>query len=174
MNGEIGPLRQSSGSVLSSSEKRTEELVDRLILDIKALELLHGSEADLKSRLDRELVGSHDESVIRFVKALQTGEKPHSRGLFLMALGELVLASLLVLAATIVLVPSLIGVSSASALLKYVIDNTIAGLWESPLGQYVTLIDFALGALLMLAAFYTLRQAALNLKETGLSIKPGD
>ena len=159
---------------MSSSEKRNKELTDRLVLDIKALVLLQGSEGDLKTRLDRELVQSSDESVAKFVKALQKGEKPHSTGLILMALGELVLASLLVLSGTIVLVPTLIGINSPTDLLRYFAENTLNGLGNSPLGPYASLIAFILGAVLMLAAFYTLRQAALNLKETGLSIRPED
>jgi hypothetical protein len=159
---------------LSSSEKRTEELADRLVLDIKALVLLHGSEAELKSRLDRKLVGSQDESIEKFIKALQTAKKPSSRGLFLMAAGELVLASLLVLAGTIVLVPTLIGINSPSSLIQYFAQNLYGGLGTSLLGQYASAIEFVLGALLMVSAFYTLRQAALNLKETGLSVKPGE
>ena len=159
---------------MSSSEKRTEELADRLVLDIKALVLLHGSEAELKNRLDRKLVGSQDESIEKFIKALQTAKKPSSRGLFLMAAGELVLASLLVLAGTIVLVPTLIGINSPSSLIQYFVQNLYGGLGSSPLGQYSSAIEFVLGALLMVSAFYTLRQAALNLKETGLSVKPGE
>jgi len=159
---------------LSESEKRTDDLVDRLVLDIKALVLLHGSESDLKDRLDRELVDSHDESVAKFVKALQKGEKPKSRGLVIMAAGELVLASLLVLAATVVLVPVFVGVSSPGAYLQYLLQDTYTGLGSTPLGQYVSLIEFALGAVLMLSAFYTLRQAAANFKESGLAISYGE
>lgn len=160
--------------VLSNSEKKNEDLTDKLVLDIKALVLLHGSEAELKSRLDRKLGESTDESVVKFVKVLQKEEKPGSVGLMLMALGELVLASLLVLAGTIVLVPTFVGITSPTALMQYFTENVITGLGNSPLGQYVSLIEFALGAVLMLAAFYSLRQAALNLKETGLSVEPGD
>lgn len=159
---------------LSGSEKRTDELVDRLVLDIKALELLHGSEGELKSRLDRELLGSHDESIARFVDALQKGETPGSRGLVLMALGQLVLASLLVVAATVVLVPTFVGISSPQALLQYFAQDAYSALGGSPISQYVPLMEFALGAVLMLSAFYSLRQAALNLKRSGMSIRPGE
>jgi hypothetical protein len=159
---------------LSDSEKQTDDLVDRLILDVKALVLLHGSEADLKDRLDSELVQSHDESIAKFVKALQKGEKPKSTGLILMAVGELVLASILVVAATIVLVPVLVGINTPGGYLQYLLQDTYNGLGSTPLGQYVSLVEFALGAVLMLSAFYTLRQAASNLKESGLAVVHGE
>jgi hypothetical protein len=159
---------------LGDSEKRTDDLVDRLILDIKALVLLHGSEADLKDKLTNELVGSHDESIVKFVKALQRGERQKSGGLILMAAGELVLASLLVLAATIILVPVFVGLNSPGAFLQYLLQDTYSGLGGTPLGQYVSLIEFALGAVLMVSAFYSLRQAAFNLKESGIAIVHGE
>ena len=159
---------------MSSSEKRTEELADKLVLDIKALVLLHGSEAELKNRLERKVVDSHDESVEKFIKALQVTSKPSSRGLFAMAAGELVLASLLVLAGTIVLVPTLVGISSTGALIQYFAQNLYGEVGNTAASQYASVIEFALGALLMLSAFYTLRQAALNLKESGLTVRPGD
>ena len=159
---------------MSSSEKRTEELADKLVLDIKALVLLHGSEAELKNRLERKVVDSHDESVEKFIKALQVTGKPSSRGLFAMAAGELVLASLLVLAGTIVLVPTLVGISSTGALIQYFAQNLYGEVGNTAASQYASVIEFALGALLMLSAFYTLRQAALYLKESGLTVRPGD
>jgi hypothetical protein len=136
---------------LSSSERVTDELLDRLILNIKSLMLLQGSEAELRAKLIVKLANSHDPSLRKFVDALQSGRLRHS--VFpevLIAVGELVFASLLVVAGTVVLVPT------AS---------------HTPL---VTFIEFVVGALLMLSAFYTLRQAALNLKEAGLTVISGE
>lgn len=158
---------------MSSSQKRTEDLADRLVLDIKALVLLQHSDDELKGVLERKLTDSHDESIGRFVKALQTGTRPQSRGLILMAAGQLALASSLVLAGTLVLVPTFLGIDSPAGLIQYFVANTYGAIGGSPLGRYVSLIEFALGALLMLSAFYVLRQAAHNLKESGLTIKPG-
>ena len=56
---------------MSSSEKRAEELLDKLVLDVKAFVLLQGSEAELKAKLKRKLGGSQDDSISRFVEALQ-------------------------------------------------------------------------------------------------------
>jgi hypothetical protein len=159
---------------LSSSEKKTEEFLDRLILDIKALVLLHGSEAELKDALERRLAGSQDESVRRFVGALQKGGRPRAGRLLGIALGELILASLLVLAGTVALVPTVVGINSPAALVQYFATTVLAGVAASPLAPYAGALEYAVGAVLILFAFYTLRQAALNLKEMGLTIEPGE
>ena len=159
---------------MSSSEKRTEELLDKLILEIKALELLHGSDVELKARLEGRLVDSHDESVRKFVAALQAGAKPDTVRLMAIALGEMAFASLLILAGIVALVPTVIGINSPAGLVRYFAERAYGAIGASPLAQYVSFIEFAVGVLLMLSAFYTLRQAALNLKVAGLSIRSGE
>jgi hypothetical protein len=165
---------KSGRVLLSSSERRGDELVERLILDVKALVLLQGSEAELKAKLEKKLVGSHDESVLRFVRALQTGSKPNTGRLLFVALGELVMASLLVLLGTMALVPTLTGVNTPAGLVQFFAEHFYGTLANTPLSPYLSVIEFAMGALLMLSAFYTLRLAAINLKEVGLTIRTGE
>lgn len=159
---------------MSSSDRRTEELLDRLVLEVKALVLLHGSDAELRARLERKLADSQDESVRRFVGALQKGAKPHTTRLMTMAVGEMVLASLLVVAGAVVLVPTVLGINTPAGLVQYFSERVYGSIGASPLSQYVSFMEFAVGALLILSAFYTLRQAAAHLKEIGLSIKTGE
>lgn len=161
-------------SRLASNETRAEDLLDRLILEIKAVALLYGSEAELREKLENKITGSHDESVRRFVQALQS-EKPTETGrLLAIALGELVMASLLVVAGAVVLVPTVVGVNSLTSLVQYFADRTSGSLGGSPLSQYLSFMEFAVGVVLMLSAFFALREAALNLKEAGLAIKSGE
>lgn len=159
---------------MSASDEREEELLDKLILDIKALVLLHGSDVELKARLQRELAESHDESLKRFVESLQSGKRPGTGRLVVIAAGELILASLLVLAGTVTLIPVMAGITSPQGLVSYFSGQIYSSLASSPLYPYTGLIEFAAGALLVLSAFYTLRQAALSLKEMGLAIKAGE
>jgi hypothetical protein len=159
---------------LSASDERVEELLEKLVLDIKALVLLHGSDVDLKEMLQRELVESHDETLRKFVESLQSGKRPGTGRLVVMAAGELILASLLVLAGTVTLIPVMAGITSPQRLVDYFAGQINTPLAGSPLYPYAGLIEFAVGALLVLSAFYTLRQAALSLKEVGLTIKPGE
>lgn len=165
--GSVAPLR------LSATE-RTEEMLDRLMLDAKGISLLLESDAELKEALDRKLVESHDESVRRFVMALQTKKPAETGRLLAIALGELVIASLLVVAGTVVLIPTVVGVNSYAGLVQYFTDRASSVLGSSPVRDYLSFIEFGFGVLLMLTAFFSLREAAQNLKSAGLSVRTGE
>ena len=149
-------------------------MLDRLLLEAKGVSLLLGSEAELKDALERKLIESHDESVRRFVGAMQTKKPSQSGRLLIIALGELVMASLLVVVGTAILVPSVVGVNTYATLVQYFADNASGVLGGSPLSQYLPFIEFGVGVVLMLSAFFSLREAALNLRQAGLSVRPGE
>ncbi|MDA4124357.1 MAG: hypothetical protein OK438_02725 [Thaumarchaeota archaeon] len=159
---------------MSADDEKAEELFDKLILDVKALVLLHGSDSDLRTKLQHELADSHDDSLKKFVESLQSGKRPGTGRLVVIAAGELILASLLVLAGTVTLIPVMAGITTPQGLISYFAGQVYSSLAGSPFYPYTGLIEFALGALLVLSAFYTLRQAALSLKEVGLTTKTGE
>jgi hypothetical protein len=159
---------------LSSSETSTDDLLDRLVLEIDAIALLYGSDAELRERLGAKLTESHDEGVRRFVKALQSETRIETGRLLAIAIGELVMASLLVVAGTIVLVPTVAGVNTLQGLVQYLAQRAGSGAVGSPLSQYVSLAEFAIGVVLVLSAFFALREAATKLKEVGLAVKSGE
>ncbi len=159
---------------MASGDTRTEDLLDRLILDIKAVSLLFGSEVELRKQLESRLTESHDESVGRFVTALQVKAPVQMGRRLAVALGELLTASILVVAGAIVLVPTVVGVDSLSALVQYFGERASGTLGSTPLSPYVTFVEFGVGVVLMLSAFFALREAALNLRRAGLSVKSGD
>ena len=148
-------------------------MLDRLLLEAKGISLLLGSDAELRSALASRLIESHDESVRRFVKAMQTKKPAETGRLLVIALGELVMASLLVLAGTVILIPTIVGVNSYASLVQYFTEAS-GVLGDSPLSQYLSFIEFGLGVVLMLTAFFSLREAAQNLKQAGLSVRPGE
>jgi hypothetical protein len=159
---------------LAADESRTEELIDRLILEIKAVSLLYGSDTELRERLDSKIIESNDESVSRFVKALQT-EGPVQTGRKLaLALGELLTAAILVTAGAVVLVPTVVGVNTLSSLVQYFAESTSGTVATSPLSPYLSFMEFGVGVVLLLAAFFSLREAALNLKQAGLAVRSGE
>ena len=159
---------------MAESEKRTDEMLDKIVLDVKALVLLQGSDPELKERLRRKLVDSKDEDMRRFVEALQVRPSPRHAHLLLIALGELVLASLLVFAGTVALIPTVAGIDTPAALAQFFAEKAFGAIGSSPFADYSSFIEFVVGALLVLSALYTLRQAALNLKQLGLAIEPGE
>jgi len=159
---------------LTVAETRTEEMLDRLLLEAKGISLLLGSDAELREALASRLLESHDESVRRFVKAMQLKKPAETGRLIAIALGELVMASLLVVAGTVVLVPSVVGVNTYAGLVQYFSDRASSVLGSSPLSQYLPFIEFGVGVVLMLSAFFSLREAALNLRQAGLSVRTGE
>lgn len=158
---------------MADNAEQSDDLLDKLTLDIKALDLLRGSDSEFQARLQSRLLYSHDESVMRFVSSLQIARKPDTAKLVVIGVGELLLASLLIVAGTLALVPNLIGVNSPQQVLGYLgqISNSMSG---SPIYSYASLVGFLVGTALLLSAFYTLRQAASNLKEMGLFLNQGE
>jgi len=159
---------------LTADESGAEDLLDRLVLEIKAISLLYGSEAELRDRLGSKVTESNDESIRRFVKALQT-EGPVQTGRRLaLALGELLTAAILVVAGAVVLVPTVVGLNTLSSLAQYFAERTSGAVGTSPLSPYLSFMEFGVGVVLLLAAFFSLREAALNLKQAGLAVKSGE
>jgi hypothetical protein len=159
---------------LSSNETQKEDLLDRLVLDIKAATLLYGSESDLKDDLQAKIAGSQDQSVQEFVKALQSERPSHAGKLLAIAVGELVMASILVVAGAVVLFPTAIGLDTLGDLAQYYASRVTGSIGGSPLSPYVSFLEFSIGVLLVLSAFFALREAASNLKEAGFAVGPGE
>jgi len=159
---------------LAADESRTEELLDRLILEIKAVSLLYGSDAELRDRVESKITESNDESVRRFVKALQTEGPVQSGRKLALALGELLTAAILVTAGAVILVPTVVGVNTLASLVQYFAERTSGTVGTSPLSPYLSFMEFGVGVVLLLAAFFSLREAALNLKQAGLAVRSGE
>jgi hypothetical protein len=159
---------------LTSDEAKTEDLLDRLMLEIKAIALLYQSEEELRERIEDKITGSHDENVRRFVRALQSHGPEETRGRLALAVGELLTAAILVVAGAVVLVPTVAGVGTLSSLVQYFAERTSGTVGTSPLSPYLTFMEFAVGVVLLLSAFFALREAALNLRRAGLAVKTGE
>lgn len=159
---------------MSSKDSRIEDLLDRLVLEAKAIALLYGTDAELRRKLEGRLTASHDEGVRRFVNALQKEAQRETGRLLAIAAGELFMASILVVAGTIVLVPNVAGVNTLSGLVQYFADRVSGNLTGSPLSPYLSFAEFAVGVALVLSAFFALREAAANLKQAGLAVKSGE
>ena len=159
---------------MASDESRTEELIDRLILEIKAVSLLYGSDAELRERVESKITESNDESVLRFVKALQTEGAAQTGRKLALALGELLTAAILVMAGAVILVPTVVGVNTLSSIVQYFAERTSGTVGTSPLSPYLSFMEFGVGVVLLLAAFFSLREAATNLKQAGLAVRSGE
>ncbi|MHB1867741.1 MAG: hypothetical protein ACYCPP_02205 [Nitrososphaerales archaeon] len=155
---------------MSKKDDKSDEIVDKLILDIKALVLLSENDAQLSRTVQENIVGSHDEQVSRFMSSIQpTGNTGSRGGQFMAALGELVLACFLTIAGLSLLAPSLMGIQSPVRLLSYfteIVSGISANSLSNPL---IPVLDFLFALMLLLGSFYLLRHASVDLKHAGLS-----
>jgi hypothetical protein len=141
-----------------------------LILDVKALVLLSENDEKLAGILREKIVNSHDEQVGKFVALIQPLRKPEGQvGRFVSAIGELILASFLIILGLSLLAPSLMGLQSPNQLLTYfagLVSSVSASSLSNPL---IPAFDFLFSLLLLFGAFYLLRHASVDLKYSGLS-----
>jgi len=165
---------QSNGSETGRPEKRAQvdTLTDRLILDIKALMILGQTKGEeITSLVEDRIISSQDSQVAGFVRMIQeTGRKPAKvKGLVFIAIGEMILASLMAILGIAILAPSVGGLSSPVQLFNYFSEIfQSAAVSQSSLSPVVPAIDLVFSLLLLLGAFYTLRMATTTLKESRL------
>lgn len=158
---------------MTNDEKAGDEAVARLKLDVRALTLLYDSDADLRPVLERSLLESRDEYVIRFVKLLHSRRPTDDGGNLPVALGEIVLASFLTIVGLAAFVPVMAGLSTPRQWLDYFSNALVPTFTSGPLYLGLPLLDFVFSAMLLLGAFYSLRRAAKNLKNAGMILESG-
>jgi len=156
---------------MSLDPDQEDELVSKLKLDAKALTLLQGSDTALKEMLDRAFTDSGDAELQRFARLLGTRRRPGGRGKLLTSLGEMVLASFLAVLGIAAFVPALTGLTTPRQLIDYFSGVLAPSLSSGPLYAGASALDFGLAALLMLAAFYTLREASPDIRESALALE---
>ena len=142
-----------------------------LILDIKALVLLHPLDDSLRSAVETELLNSHDEDIEKFLGMVQRRGHAKAREYFLAAIGELILAAFLMIAGLFTVAPAMMGLRSQEQLLNYfseVLQSVSKSNFSSPL---LGVFDFLIALGLLIAGFYSLRIASANIKETGLRVE---
>jgi ABC-type uncharacterized transport system YnjBCD permease subunit len=156
---------------MSSDETAADEIISRLKLDIRGLDLLYESDVDLRPVLERSFLESQDAYVGRFMRLLQPRRPSEAEGNIPMALGELVLASFLTIVGLAAFVPVMMGLTTPQQWLSYFSSALSPSFTSGPLYFGVPLLDFVFAALLLLGAFYSLRRASKNLKRAGLVVE---
>jgi len=149
---------------MASTASSTDEVVSRLLLDIKALMLLSGSDASLQTLVNEKIVSSHDEEIVKFVSMMNV-QKPESgwSSLFI-AISEMLLASILAVVGLALLVPSVVGFSSPDQLSSYFSQIVSAISPKSFSNPIIPAGEFIIAVLLLIGAFYNLRTAGANLR----------
>lgn len=147
-----------------------DDILNRLILDVKALVLLSENDDALLKAAQEGVINSHDEQVVKFMSMIQPAKKiENSREKFITALGQLILASFLTILGLSLLAPSLMGLKSPEQLKTYFIE-VVSGISSSSLSNpLIPVLDFIFALLLLLGSFYLLRHASSDLKDANLS-----
>lgn len=145
----------------------TDEALSRLLLDIKALMLLGGSEGTISTDVKEKIAMSHDEQISTFVSMLMSSSKKEERAgsqLFI-ALSEMILASFLAVIGLAILAPSIVGFGSQAQLVAY-FDEIISGISIHSLSNpVVPAAEFVIAVFLLIGAFYNLRISAASLRQ---------
>ncbi|MDG6998506.1 MAG: hypothetical protein JRN15_05255 [Nitrososphaerota archaeon] len=155
----------------SNNTKNLDATANQIVLDIKALVLLSQNEEELAQVVSERIAGLHDEHISKFLSMLNLKKtSPGRRGPFLIALGELVLASFLSIAGLTLIAPSLQGFGSSSQFLEYFQQLVLKMSPSSITNPVLPVLDFLLAISLLLGAFYLLRQSSKDLKQLGISL----
>jgi len=149
---------------MASTPSSTDEVLGRLLLDIKALMLLSGSDISLQTLVKEKIVSSHDEEVVKFV-SMMNSRKPESGWVtLLIAISEMLLASIFAVVGLALLAPSIVGFSSSDQL-SYYFSQIVGAISPKSLSNpIIPAAEFVIAVLLLIGAFYNLRIAATNLK----------
>jgi hypothetical protein len=156
---------------MSVDENQGGELVSKLKLDVKALTLLYESDLALQGMLDKAFAESGDAEMLRFARLLQARRRPGGLGALLISVGEIILASFLTVLGIAVFIPALVGLVMPQQFLDYFSRTIVPSLASSPLFVVAPALDFILASVLMLCAFYTLRQASQSIRESAMILE---
>ncbi len=145
-----------------------DEAIDRILLDIQLLGVHAGWGGPTARKVRERVLASHDENVKRFVGALEGQRSLRPWGQVLIGAGELVFGAFLTVAGLILVVPGILGFASRGEVARYLSDLSL-GLASPALSDSVIVaLGFGFALFLLLAALYTLRQAARNFRGSGL------
>ncbi|MGD0396137.1 MAG: hypothetical protein ABSB26_04420 [Nitrososphaerales archaeon] len=148
--------------------KKDDPMVMKLVLDMKAVGLLHPSESELRSALETSILDSKDEQVRRVVNSMGVGKTNGRTGSVVVAVGELILASLLMISGLLAISALFSGSASSNYIVQFFSSSVNDVVTTSPMQQALPVLELAFSILLLLSALYTLRRASATLKKAGL------
>jgi hypothetical protein len=154
---------------MAIEEKKRDYAASRMVLDMKALALLHPSDADLQATVAAGILGAHDDQVARVIESLRAGKEARKSNSFAVAIGELILASFLLITGLVAISPFLVGVNNPSGIVQY-FSSSIGSFATSPsFFPFLPELVVVLSVSMLMSALYALRQASTTLKEEGFS-----
>ena len=159
----------SAVEMLAGNSDTIDSLVDELKLDIKGLMLLNPNDESVSQVLSASILNSGDPEISRFVGLVQKKEKRSSEGgYFLIAIGEIILASMLFIGGIALVSPTILGLGAPQEFSNFVITIAQSISQLTLTNPLVPALEFIIALSLLLGAFFTLRAASESLKETGI------
>jgi hypothetical protein len=155
---------------MADKEEPLDPIMERLFLDIKSIMILGRNDPQVQNDMRRRIFDSYDEDVANFREIIQKGKAVEFKNLFFMAIGEIVFAGLLLLIGLNLLIPSIFSVADPSRIIDYFKNFILT--YSNTVGFFdiIIIVDFFISILMLISAFYMLRQASGNLKEAGLLV----
>ncbi len=155
---------------MADKEEPLDPIMERLFLDIKSIMILGRNDPQVQNDMRRRIFDSYDEDVANFREIIQKGKAVDFRNLLFMAIGEIVFAGLLLLIGLNLLIPSIFSVADPSRIIDYFKNFILT--YSNTIGFFdvIIIVDFFISILMLISAFYMLRQASGNLKEAGLLV----
>ncbi|MCL5802812.1 MAG: hypothetical protein ACYCSA_07935 [Thermoplasmataceae archaeon] len=155
---------------MADKEEPLDPIMERLFLDIKSIMILGRNDAQVQNDMRRRIFDSYDEDVANFRELIQKGKPLEFKNLFFMATGEIIFSALLLLIGLNLLIPSIFSVADPSRILDYFKNFVITYSNSTGFFDIIIIVDFFISILMLVSAFYMLKQASGNLKEAGLLV----
>jgi hypothetical protein len=146
-----------------------EDVLSQAVLSIKALMLLSHGVQDAEDRMRRKITLSSDDDLRAFGRTVSVENVRKPGKLVAMGLGELIVSAFLIVAGAILALPPFVtGGSGGIQTFLSSVGSTVSYSGSGPLSS---LIDFILSIILLLAAFYSLREAGQAFSEAGIKTR---
>lgn len=155
---------------MADKEEPLDPIMERLFLDIKSIMILGRNDAQVQNDMRRRIFDSYDEDVANFRELIQKGKPLEFKNLFFMATREIIFSALLLLIGLNLLIPSIFSVADPSRILDYFKNFVITYSNSTGFFDIIIIVDFFISILMLVSAFYMLKQASGNLKEAGLLV----
>ena len=152
---------------MEQTEDGMEEEIGNLVLSVKAVMLLCGNSVECRNNLREKINAMQDEEVTGFLDLFHKPQRSIVPQVS-MAIGEVLLASILLFIGVAILAPALVGFQGPDAFLHYFVSTQIALINAFPYFPFVLLTDFIIAIALLSAAFYALRESADLFSDAGL------
>ncbi|MCL4314724.1 MAG: hypothetical protein M1454_03260 [Candidatus Thermoplasmatota archaeon] len=148
-------------------ERSFDELIDTVVIDIKALMLLMEKKSDFYNQIRKKFTESGERDVRLFTEIISKDRELRKGRTIIISTGELLLSAFLILFGISVAIPSLEGINTFNTLVSFY-TGTLYYFHGFLSVSVILIVDLILSVLLLIAAFYTIREAAIRIREAGL------